>query len=57
MEYFICKAPTPDELENIVMAKLKDGWILQGGVSIGMVETDDYSEREYCQAMIKSTAH
>ena len=57
MEYFICKAPAPDELENIVMAKLKDGWILQGGVSIGMVETDDYSEREYCQAMIKSTAH
>ena len=57
MQYHICKAETIDELENLVQFRLSEKWELQGGVVVAMVETDDYSEREYCQAMIKSTAH
>lgn len=48
--YKILKAISQESLEKLVVKKLAEGWVLQGGLSIG---DDGYGNIAYCQAVIK----
>jgi Domain of unknown function (DUF1737) len=54
MKYALVSAYTQDGLVMKVMANLKEGWQLQGGVSVCPVEHAEYSPGTlvYSQAMI-----
>ena len=49
MQYKIVSANEPGKLEVLVSAYLKDGWTLQGGVSIAR----DQGNFSYVQALVK----
>lgn len=53
MLYTIVKQYKPVEFENTVESFLKEGWILQGGVSVAV--NSNTGETIYAQAMIKET--
>ena len=53
MEYKIVNANCTEYLEEKVNELIKDGWQLQGGVSISLSESDDYMYFDCAQAMIK----
>lgn len=52
MEYQVIDAGTAASLRYKVELLLKDGWRLQGGVSVS--ETDD--SYTFCQAVVRKTA-
>jgi hypothetical protein len=43
MKYTLLSAPSQKDLETQVMASLKQGWKLQGGVSVSPMERDEYT--------------
>lgn len=42
MKYVVLCAPSESGLETQVVANFKQGWKLQGGVSVSPMERDDY---------------
>ena len=61
MKYKLVEKDTPDDLTAAVEELIKDGWQLQGGVSVAAVavvkpEGEIISAWKYHQAMIKEVA-
>lgn len=54
MNYKILASRLKGDLEEEVVDYLNDGWVLQGGVSCSMSESDDYRYIIFCQAIIKN---
>ena len=54
MKYVVLCAPDEGDLETQVMNNLKQGWKLQGGVSVSPMERDDYRPGTllFSQAMV-----
>ena len=53
MKYKILEYDDSEYLQKAVNISLKDGWKLQGGVSVTVSESDDYRYVIYAQAIVK----
>lgn len=53
MKYIVLYSNDPYQLSKMVMARLTDGWVLQGGVAISNSRDQGQTLSEYAQAMIK----
>lgn len=53
MEYRILTSESYIDLETTINAKISDGWILQGGISVTLSESDEFRYVIYAQAVTK----
>lgn len=53
MDYKVLDSGDVDSLSVLVNKALRDGWELQGGVSVSLTETHNYSYVIFAQAIVK----
>lgn len=50
INYTVVEATDPDELRFKVVGRLRDGWVVQGGVAVAPLGDGEFY---YCQALVK----
>ena len=53
MKYDVVRGFVLEDLVAEVNKKIKEGWVLKGGISCSISESDEYSYSEYVQAIVK----